>query len=242
MASADAEQQRDEGGAPAREARQLLRAANSGTLATAVDGQPFAALVTPAPAPDLGMLLLLSELSPHTRHLRAEPRCALMVRGAPADTNPQTAPRVTVTGLAMPVDDAALRARWLARHPYAGFYAGFGDFHLWRIQIGGAHYVGGFARAFRLHLADLLPDPAAVEAVAAAEAAIIAHWNADHAEGLARVARSAGGVGGSWQMVAVDTDGCDLACGDTVLRVAWSAPADSAAAVRCELARLAGSD
>ena len=59
------------------EARKLLRAARSGTLATAVDGgQPFASLVTPACAPDLSRLLLLSNLSEHTRHLCAEPRCS----------------------------------------------------------------------------------------------------------------------------------------------------------------------
>ena len=36
---------------PAWTARKLIRAARSGTLATATDGQPFASLVTPATAP-----------------------------------------------------------------------------------------------------------------------------------------------------------------------------------------------
>ena len=48
------------------QARTLLRAAIAGTLATAEDGQPYAALVTPAPAPDLSLLVLLSGLSAHT--------------------------------------------------------------------------------------------------------------------------------------------------------------------------------
>ena len=63
------------------EARRLLRAARVGTLASAADGQPFASLVTPACAPDLSLLLLLSDLSEHTRHLRAEPRCSVLVAG-----------------------------------------------------------------------------------------------------------------------------------------------------------------
>ena len=103
-----------------------------------------------AAAPDLSPLLLLSSLSEHTRHLRAEPRCALLVQGAPESANPQTAPRVTLTGLAEPVPEAEvppLKARWLARHPYAALYADFGDFALWRIRPGGALLVGGFARA-----------------------------------------------------------------------------------------------
>src|ERR1700722_10131217 len=91
---------------PAFEARKLLRAARAGTLATAADGgQPFASLVTPACTPDLSVLLLLSNLSEHTRHLRAEPRCSIMVSGPAESANPQTAPRVTVTGLAELADD-----------------------------------------------------------------------------------------------------------------------------------------
>ncbi len=78
-------------------ARTLLRAPVA-TLATAEDGQPYASLVTPAPAPDLSLLMLLSGLSPHTRHLRADGRCALMVVGEATGANPQTAPRLTVTG------------------------------------------------------------------------------------------------------------------------------------------------
>ncbi|WP_254453344.1 pyridoxamine 5'-phosphate oxidase family protein [Siccirubricoccus sp. G192] len=173
------------------EARRLVRAAAAATLATQAAGQPFASLVTPASAPDLSPLLFLSSLSEHTRHLRAEPRCALLFAGAAEGSNPQTAPRVTLTGQAAPVAEAevaALKARWLARHPYAALYADFADFALWRVQLGGALLVGGFARATRLRLADLLPDPAAMAAIAAAEAGIIAHVNTDHREALAAIA------------------------------------------------------
>jgi putative heme iron utilization protein len=237
-------QERTEGGVeqapPWWQARLLLRAATAGTLATVTDGQPFAALVTPATAPDLSVLLFLSQLSAHTRHLRAEPRCALLVTGAAEGANPQTAPRLNITGLAEPVEDAALKARWLARHPYAALYADFADFALWRIRIGGALLVGGFARAFRPRLPDLLPDPAAVAAVAAAEASIMAHCNEDHADALAAIARAAGGEGDGWRMSAVDVDGCDLARGEEVLRIAWAAPVADAGGVRAELVRLAG--
>src|ERR1039457_5115119 len=145
------------------EARKLLRAARSGTLATVVDGgQPFASLITPACAPDLGLLLLLSDLSEHTRHLRAEPRCSILVTGVAETANPQTAPRVTVTGIAEMTGDPVLKSRYLAIHPYASLYADFGDFNLWRVRPLGALLVGGFARAVRLKAADLNPNPAAV--------------------------------------------------------------------------------
>lgn len=220
--------------APAWEARKLLRAARSGTLATAVQGQPFATLVTPATTPDLSILLLLSDLSEHTRHLRGEPRCSVLVWGDADGANPQTAPRLTITGMAERAGDPALKARYVALHPYAALYADFGDFAVWRIRPLGGLFVGGFARAARLRAADLAPDPAAVAAVAAAEAGIIAHCNADHADAMAAI----GGDGESWRMVAVDVDGCDLTLGERVRRIAWPAPVADPDGVRRELIRL----
>lgn len=238
-------------GTTAAEARALIRGATAATLATQQDGQPFASLVTPAAAPDCSPLLLLSSLSEHTRHLRLEPRCALLFAGerpraegagAP-DPNPQTVPRVTLTGLAEPVPEAevpALKARWLARHPYAALYADFGDFALWRIRPGGALLVGGFARAVRLRLAELLPDPAAVAAIAAAEDDIIGHVNADHADAVAAIARGLLGAGeGDWRLAAVDVDGADIAAGEQVLRLRFAAPVATPDAVRAELVRAA---
>ncbi len=200
-----------------------------------MQGQPFASLVTPASTPDLSLLLFLSDLSEHTRHLRSDPRCALLVSAPAPEANPQTAPRVTVTGLAEAVDDPALKARYLAVHPYASLYATFADFHLWRIKPLNALFVGGFARAVRLKSADLTPDAAAVAAIAAAEPDIIAHCNQDHPAALAAIAREQG----DWRMVTADVDGCDLAVADRVMRIHWSAPVASAGEVRSELVRLA---
>lgn len=222
---------------PAWAARKLLRAARVGTLASSAGGQPFAALVTPGCGPDLSVLLFLSRLSEHTRHLRADPRCALLVAGAAADTNPQTAPRLSITGIAALEPDPALKARWLALHPYAALYAGFADFALWRIRPAAGLYVAGFARAARLKAAELLPEPAHTAAIAAAEAAIIAHCNDDHADALAALGATTGAAG-AWRMVTADLDGCDLALGERVARFAWRAPVADTGALREELVRL----
>lgn len=140
--------------------RALMRAASAATLATAGEGgQPFASLVTPAIAEDGAVLLWLSTLSEHTRQLARDPRCALLFLGEPDGPNPQTTPRVTVTGLAEPIEDAGLKAVWLARHPYAELYADFADFGLWRIKPMGGQMVLGFARAHRLRQAELRPAP-----------------------------------------------------------------------------------
>ena len=217
------------------EARCLVRGASSATLATSAGGQPFASLVTPAAAPDLGVLLWLSTLAEHTRHLAAEPRCSLLFQGAATGPNPQTTPRVTLTGLAERIEDAALKARWLARHPYAALYAEFADFGLWRVVPANALLVGGFARAQRLRADQFLPDPAAVALVAAAEASVVQHMNEDHAPAVERIALRLGAAPGAWRLTNLDPDGCDLSDGESSLRLAFSAQARSIAALRQEL-------
>jgi hypothetical protein len=218
------------------QARRLIRAAKEATLATSAGGQPFASLVTPATAGDLSVLLWLSALSPHTRHLTEEPRCALLIAGPAPGPNPQTRPRVTVTCHAARVAEVEvppLKARWLARHPYAGLYADLPDFSLWRLTPAEANYVGGFAMAHRLAAAALRPAPEAVAAIAAAEAEIMAHVNADHADACEAIATGLlGGQGEGWRMTAVDVDGCDFTRGEEVLRLAFEAPVADADGVR----------
>ncbi len=215
----------------ARTARCLLRSARVGTLATSAKGQPFASLVTPACAPDLSLLLLLSGLSEHTRHLMADPRCSVLVVGVAETANPQTAPRLTVTGVAERVASPELKSRYLAAHPYASLYADFSDFAVWRMQPVAGLFVGGFARAIRLPRQALTPDPESVTAIATAEAGIIAHCNRDHPDAMAAIA----GQPGDWRIVTADVDGFDLAQGERVQRVAWSAPVRVPADVRREL-------
>ena len=217
----------------------LLRASRGATIATVADGQPFASLVTPASAPDRSLLLLLSGLSPHTRHLRAEPRCSIMVMGMPISANPQTAPRLSLTGTAAPEPDSALKARWVSLHPYAAFYAGLGDFQLWRFRGEAGQFVGGFASAHRFGPAELAADPAAVAAMAEAEPGIVSHCNDDHPDAMDAIAHMAGGNGEGWRMVACDIDGCDLVREEASVRIPWSAPLAGGNGVRGELIRLA---
>ena len=185
--------------------------------------------------------MLLSDLSEHTRHLRMEPRCAVLVHGEKDGLNPQTAPRVTVTGLAEIEGDPLLKARWVTRHPYAAFYADFGDFNLWRMRVVAGLYVGGFARAHRLRGAELLPDVGAVGVVGAAEMDILEHCNSDHSDALDVIGKAHGLPGAGWVMTACDVDGFDLGREDEVRRIAWPAPVDGAGAIRAALVGMARS-
>jgi putative heme iron utilization protein len=73
-----------------------------------------------------------------------------------------------------------------------------------------------------------------VAAILAAEPGVLAHCNRDHADALAAIAGSAG----DWRMVTADVDGFDLALGEKVLRIPWSAPVKDAGEVRSELVRM----
>jgi putative heme iron utilization protein len=228
-------------------ARRLVRAAREASLATVSDGQPFASLVTPACAPDLSVLLWLSKLSGHTRHLMRDPRCSLLFVGRSAGANPQKRARVTVTGLAELIEGEAtadLKRLWLARHPYARLYAEFADFGLWRIAPKAALFVGGFARARPLAEEFLRPDPAAVATIAAVEPGVIQHMNSDHADAVDAIAcgllkrKSAG-----WTFSGLDVDGCWLTRGAgarvTAARYDFATPVASAGEVRDALVQAA---
>jgi putative heme iron utilization protein len=206
-------------------------------LATLAGEQPFASLVTPAVLPDGSVLMLLSSLAAHTRHLMVAPRCALMATGVAENANPQTAPRVTVTGVAAQQADPALRQYWVLRHPYAAFYADFTDFAMWRLVPEGGHYVGGFAMARVLARESLLPQASHVAAIDEAAGRIIGHCNADHRDALNLLARSHGHAG-DWRMIGVDVDGFDVIQDDNVLRIAFDAPVEDAPAVRAALVRM----
>lgn len=151
----------DQGQLPAdnrKALRQVARSARKGVLSTLMGGAPYASLVTLSFDHDLSPILLLSGLADHTRNLVQDSRCAVLLDGTDGLDNPQTGPRVTLMGAAHAVEDPRLKARFLARHPGAARYAGFGDFSIYRIAVERAHFVGGFARAVWFDAPFGLPD------------------------------------------------------------------------------------
>ncbi len=226
----------------AAEARRLLRRVDRATLATAGDdGWPYASLVLAALDAGGHPLLLLSDLADHTRNIARDQRVSLLFDGTAGLRQPLAGARLSVAGRVVAADEEAARARYLARHPDAALYAGFGDFRFYRVEMARAHLVAGFGRIRWIEGALLAPpvDPAALAALAAAEADIVRHMNADHSAAIQLYARTAGGDGLGWRMTGIDPEGIDLRLGGTVLRVDFAAPVADAAAAHLELVRLA---
>jgi hypothetical protein len=219
---------------PARRARLVMRSSDRAALATSQGGWPFASLVLVALDHDASPLLLISDLSEHAKNIKAERRVSLLFDGTQGLDDPLTGPRVTVLGEAAPVDDARLKARFLARHPSAELYAGFADFHLHRVAVARAHLVAGFGRIHWVEARDLLVTPDG--SFAREEAASLAAVNADPKMVNAAV-RSLGLGGEGWRVTGADPEGLDLRRGGSIARLALPLPRLGAEAVREALAR-----
>ncbi|MCW2242635.1 HugZ family pyridoxamine 5'-phosphate oxidase [Azospirillum canadense] len=237
-------------------ARRVMRAVDRAALATALRGEaegwPYPSLVQVALDLDGTPLLLLSTLADHTKNIASDPRVGLLFDGTLGLAQPLAQPlagsRVSVIGRAERSEEPRHRARFLARHPAASFYAGFGDFAIYAVSVERAHHVAGFGRVHWIERADLLPY-AVPAALAEAEGDILAHMNADHADAVRLYATVLAGVSGGaapnetaeqgWTMTGLDPDGCDLRCGGTIARVDFDQRVDDPASARVNLAGLA---
>ena len=215
--------------------RRLMRASDRAALATSLgDGAPYASLVLLALDLDATPLLLLSDLAEHSRNIARDPRVSLLIDGTGGLPDPLAGPRASLLGRAEVARDERLMARFLARHPSATGYAGFADFKLYRFAIARAHLVAGFGRIRRVEAADIVLGGDA-SALAAAEPAIIAHMNDDHAEAVDRIA----GRGNGWRMTGIDPEGADFRRAGEIARANFTIDIWDAGAARSELVQLA---
>ena len=216
---------------PARQARAVIRATDRAALATSQEGWPFASLVLAALDHDGTPLLLISDLSEHAKNIKRERRVSLLFDGTAGYDDPLMGPRVTVLGAAEVSTEPRLRRRFLARHPAAELYAGFADFHLYRIAVARAHLVAGFGRIHWIAADDLLP-PAAAD-WAAQEAEMVSTLNADPARLKALL--DGHGLASDWRLTGLDPEGADLRSRGTIARLEFATavakPGDGLAAL-----------
>jgi heme iron utilization protein len=224
------------------ECRRLMRRQAHAVLATSLTGdpadhssaQPYASLVAVACDLDASPLLLLSDLAQHSRNIAANARISLLFDGGGGGqaVDPLAEARLSLLGEAVRCDDPALLARFVARHPSAVAYAGFGDFHLYRITIGRGHLVAGFGRINWVEPSEIR-FAADAGMLAAAESDIVAHMNADHADAITLfAARLLKREGEGWQMTGIDPEGIDLRQMQETARLDFPAPVLDAGAAR----------
>lgn len=196
---------------PAQQARAVARACRTASLATTMNGQngqPYASLVLVAFDHDAAPILLISRLAEHTKNLIGNDRASLLCDGTAGFAEPLTGPRVSLLGRAVKTEDPRHRARFLARHPSAEMYAGFGDFAFYQLAVERAHIVAGFGK---IHWLDDYTYTGETDRLIDAEAGILEHMNSDHAEAVQLYAsRLLGRSGDGWTLCGIDAEGCDL--------------------------------
>ena len=226
----------------AASARALVRRAFKASLAT-IDSRnnyPYASLITLATDASGGPIFLISKLARHTANLAHDARASVMVDETSALADPLQGARLTLYGRAEPTAEEGVRRRFLARHPEASIYVDFPDFAIWRLAVEGAHFIGGFGRIFDLEPHDLLLPLEGAEGLVAAEPAIVAHMNDDHADAVELYATALGDAGpGPWRMAGIDPEGFDILLDGQARRILFAQPVATPAEARTELVRLA---
>lgn len=205
--------------------RRLMRSQPHAVLATSLaeggSPRPYASLVAVACDMDASPLLLISDLAQHSRNIAADARVSLLFDGGSpaAGADPLAAPRISLLGEAKRCGDQRRLPRFVARHPSAAQYAGFGDFRLYRVEVERGHLVAGFGRISWIE-GDELRLAGNTRILAEAEPDIVSHMNADHADAVALYATHLlGRPGGAWRMVGIDPEGVDLRFGDEMARL-----------------------
>ena len=218
------------------EARRYLRHHLHGVLSTIskkLPGYPFGSVVPCITDHAARPVMLVSGLAEHTKNIGADPRVSLLVRDAGAD--PQECARLTLIGDAKPVaaERAALQARYLQYFPNAERLLALGDFSFFHIEPAMLRYVGGFG-AIHWISRDSYAPPA--NELAACEADIVTHMNAEHVGALRDYCRhfkqrQPATVG----MIGIDCDGFDLRADDQILRFDFAQPVSDAPTARAAL-------
>jgi len=123
-------------------------------------GTPMVTRVAFGTTPEGGPLTLVSDLSHHTRALKAQPSASLLVGEPGSRGDPLTHPRLTLQVQARFLRHGAagyaeMAAHWLRDHPKSKLYIGFADFSFVLFDVHSAYLNGGFGRAFIMTPADL---------------------------------------------------------------------------------------
>jgi hypothetical protein len=223
----------------AESTRTLVATTDRGALSTrlADDGSPYGSLVEYTTLDNGDLLFFLSDLADHTKNLRDDARCSLLISERFAADNPLENERATLVGRMEWVEHTeAFRELYLDAHPHAETYIDFDDFNFFRLRPHKIRYVGGFGRMSWLEgdaYREAQPDP-----LREAAPGIVEHMNEDHVDAMVQMATRFTDRADttSARMLRVDRYGFDLEVdgqqGRGRERIAFPEPVDDPGEVR----------
>jgi putative heme iron utilization protein len=205
------------------ETRQLLLHSYQGVLSTHSQymvGYPFGSVVPFCLDGDGHVIILISDLAQHTKNLKADAHCSLLVLGEGDDV--QTAARLTIMANAQAVANTELDAiaqRYYRYFPQSRDFHRVHDFHFWRLTAVKYRYIGGFGR---IHWAEpsLLANPFFGDS----EADMVQHMNEDHADALplyCQLAQIPMPESATIMMVGVDSEGFHLRVNERLVYITF---------------------
>ena len=219
--------------------RQLIRSSTRGYLSTHFEPStfktkkiesevsfPYSTFTLTAFDYDLSPILLLSNLSEHTSNIKNNPMVSLMLceenkmykffpkfKGGGSDyEDPMSRPRITLIGKLKISKNKNHKKRFLSRHPASNLYSEFSDMNIFKLDILGAHLVGGFASVKWFKNKDLLCEK--FDNFEESEYEIVSHMNSCHNESLDlyvnKLIKPFPRLKDKWKLIGIDPDGFDL--------------------------------
>ncbi|MEP3197286.1 MAG: pyridoxamine 5'-phosphate oxidase family protein [Lentilitoribacter sp.] len=207
-------------------AKQLIRTARFGALAvnSGNPGFPSVSRTLVGLDTDGAPLILVSELSIHTKAIIADNRVSILL-GEPGKGDPVAHPRISIACKANWIERSDprfknLRARFISRHPKAALYVDFADFRFYRLEPIAADLNGGFGKAFALSPDDFLLTNKTEGEFASIEEEFLAKFNNDHASDIDKITSThLGHDEKNWHLIDIDCEGVGLAKSDRIIRI-----------------------
>ena len=243
--------------------RQLIRSCSRGFLATdfntknfkkkisGINVFPYATFTLTAFDYDLSPIILLSDLSEHTKNLRFNENASIILceeqkmynyfpkffnklKKVSNYEDPMSRPRITLIGKFNITKESQDRERFLYRHPASRLYEGFKDMNFFKMKIKSAHLVGGFANVKWFDHTELLCKN--FKNFKNLEKQIIEHMNSCHQESINAYTKKflpyISGNKNNWKLVGIDPDGFDLRKKDKLARIAFEKGINNAKKLR----------
>ena len=244
--------------------RNLMRSSSRGYLATNMSENlkkkktslkvehiiPYVTFVMTAFDYDGSPLLLLSDLSEHTKNIDGNNIVSILFYEEQKNTSdfpvfenenfkklnnyyedPMSRPRLTVIGKLKKSFQAEHKNRFLKRHPASNLYANFKDMNIYKLDIINAHLTGGFAKVQWFEKNEMLyNDFLGFKEV---EGQVIDHMNKEHKESLELYAKVLSeNDSKDIKLVGIDPEGFDMRLTEKLIRFNFTVPLKKASELR----------